>query len=103
MERVIDLTAIVEREMANYVWDQEDSKAYLMKNESHQVYAVLIIPVDNPQHSQTVIVAQIEGNKVVIDTDLTDKPLYKALLQAGVPEGQIVRAYAQRRNSSTKA
>ncbi len=99
MERVIDLTAVVEREMANYVWDQDDSKAYLMKNEAHQMYAVLIIPVNKPQDSQIIIVAHIEGDKVVIDTDLTDKPLYKALLIAGVPETQIVRAYAKVRTS----
>ncbi len=97
MERVFDLTPIVEREIANYVWDQDDSKAYLMKNEAHQIYGVLVIPVNNPQDSQTIIVAHIEGNKIVIDTDLTDKPLYKALINAGVPDNQVVRAYAQPR------
>ena len=32
--------------------------------------------------------------KIIIDTDLTDKPLYKSLIDAGVPRSQIIRAYA---------
>ncbi len=96
MERITDLTAIVEREIASYAWDQADSKAYLLKDDAHQMYAVLIIPTDNPQDSLTILAAHIENDKanVVIDTDLTDKPLYNALLEAGIPKEQIIRAYA---------
>lgn len=58
------------------------------------MYAVLIIPIDNPQDSLTILVAHVDNNKIIIDTDLTEKPLYDALLQAGVPREQIIRAYA---------
>ncbi|MCC7448792.1 MAG: XisI protein [Anaerolineae bacterium] len=88
-----DLTAIVRQEVREYVWDQDDSKAYLLENAAHQIYAVLVIPIDDPQQSLTIIVAQIANNQVIIETDLTDKPLLNALLDAGVPREQIVCAY----------
>jgi hypothetical protein len=93
MDRVADLTAIVRQEVGEYVWDQDDSKAYLLENAAHQIYAALVIPNDEPQQSLTVIVVRVENNRVIIETDLTDKPLLKALLDAGVPREQIVCAY----------
>jgi len=38
--------------------------------------------------------ARGENDKVVIEEDLTDKPLVDALIQAGIPREQIVLAYA---------
>jgi hypothetical protein len=37
---------------------------------------------------------QIVGDKIVIEADFTDKPLYKALLNQGIPRDQIILAYA---------
>ncbi len=94
MDRIADLAAILRREVADYAWDEDDSKAYFMQAESQPVYSVLVVPYDNPQDSTTIIVARLTpDNRIAIETDLTDKPLYEALLQAGVPREQIVRAY----------
>jgi hypothetical protein len=94
MERLIGLEAVLQREIADYVWDEDDSKAYFMQDSAKQVFAVLIVPVNNTQDSTTILVARLTSDhRIVIDTDLTDKPLYDALIQAGVAPGSIVRAY----------
>ena len=36
---------------------------------------------------------RIVNDQIVIDQDKTDKPLIGALIQAGIPHGQIIRAY----------
>jgi hypothetical protein len=39
--------------------------------------------------------ARVVGDKIFIDEDTTDKPLYEALMaNAGIPREQIVLAYA---------
>lgn len=95
MDRVIDLAAILRREVQDYVWDEDDSNAYFMQDEKQRIFSVLIVPKANPQDSATIIVARLTNdNRISIDTDLTDKPLFDALIQAGVAKDQIVRAYA---------
>jgi len=94
MERVADLTAVLRHVLKDYVWDQDDSDAYLLEDETHHVFAVLVVPKDKPQQSLTIIVARVESDKVIIDTDLTDKPLFQELVRAGVPREQIICAYA---------
>ena len=94
MVRVANLTDIVKREVAEYAWDQADSRAYFMQDEIHRAFAALIVPVSKPQESLAIVVAHISDDDiVVIDTDLTDKPLFDALLESGVPRNRIIRAY----------
>jgi hypothetical protein len=94
MARIANLTDIVKREVAEYAWDQADSKAYFMENEDRKTFSVLIVPNENPQDSLTIIVAHISADEmVIIDTDLTDKPLFDALLKAGIPRNRSIRAY----------
>ena len=89
-----DLTAVVRQVVKDYVWDQDDSTAYLLEDAVHNVVAVLIVPKDKPQQSLTILAARIEDKEVIIETDLTDKPLFQALERAGLPREQIVCAYA---------
>ena len=94
MDRIVDLAATLEQAVADYAWDEEESFAYFLKDATRQMYAVLIIPVDKPQESLPIVAAHLtKDQRVVIDTDLTDKPLYKALMLAGVPREQMVLAY----------
>ena len=94
MDRIAELNEMLKREVAEYAWDQPDSRAYFMQDESRRAYAVVIVPVSPSQDSLTIIVSHIEDNEtIVIDTDLTDKPLFDALLKAGVPRSRIIRAY----------
>ena len=40
------------------------------------------------------LIVHIEGDKLVIEHDINNKPLVDALLQAGIPRQQIILAYA---------
>jgi hypothetical protein len=98
MDRVDDLTAIVQHEVADYA-NVRDWKAtsYYIGDEKQQRYTVVVIPEeDHPlvSHTGVIVMARIVGNKVIIDEDITDKPLYEELIQRGIPREQIVLAYA---------
>lgn len=43
---------------------------------------------------QIMVMAHVEGDTVIIDEDLTDRPLVDALVRAGIPREKIVLAYA---------
>ena len=94
MERIADPTGVLRQGIEDYVRDQDDSNAYWLEDIAHHLLAVLVVPKDKPQQSLTILVARIEDDMVIIETDLTDKPLFQALEQAGVPREQIVLAYA---------
>lgn len=53
------------------------------------MFAAFIVPFANPRESAVIVAAHVERDQVIIDIDLTDRPLRKALLQAGVSIGQI--------------
>ena len=99
MDRVKDLTQIVQREVADYnnviAWK---SQSFYLQDLEHQVYLVIDLP--NPDHPLVknpaiILMARVVKDKVVIDEDKTDKPLYEALMaNAGIPRSQIILAYA---------
>ncbi len=93
MERVIDLTEIVAHEVAGYVTLGVDgADTYLLNDDAHHIYGAVTVPHTDPQDSLVVVLAQITAESmVIILTDRTDKPLYDALLQAGVPRSRTVK------------
>lgn len=57
----------------------------------------VVTAVDYPKREReagVVVLARIVANTIIIEEDLTDKPLVDALLQRGIPRSQIVLAYA---------
>ena len=97
MERVNQLTDIVQREVMDYHGPAFKAKTYYFEDFANQAFTVVIVPdYQYPRKSKTTVtvMAHIVGNKVVIDEDITDRPLYEALMSAGVPREQIVLAYA---------
>jgi hypothetical protein len=98
MDRVNELTAIVRREVADYAnargWK---AKIYSVEDEKRHIYTVIDVPdKDHPLVSKAgvIVMAHIENDKVIIDEDITDRPLYEALEEAGIPREQIILAYA---------
>ena len=87
-------TAVLRHVLTQYVWDQDDSKAYLLEDAVHHVFAVLIVPNEKPQQSLAIIVARIENGHVIIDTDLTDKPVFHELARAGIPRERVICNFA---------
>jgi hypothetical protein len=94
MARVESISAVLQREVADYALGSPNSTAYYVENSQQQVYAVLVVPQESSQKSTIMIMARVVDDKVIIETDKTDHPLYEALIQAGIPQQQIVLAYA---------
>jgi hypothetical protein len=96
MDRVAELTTIVQREVEDYAGPAYKAKTYYIEDPKRLIYTVIIVPDDNyPLNLKAgvTVMARIIGSLVVIDQDITDRPLYEALIEAGIPRQQIVLAY----------
>jgi XisI protein len=93
MDRIDNLVATVQREVAEYVRPSPNATAYYVENNDQRVFAVLSVPTTDSQRASVVILARVVDNLVLIEADKTNKPLFEALLQAGVPREQIVLVY----------
>jgi hypothetical protein len=95
---MVELKEIVKDTLLEYVGTGFDNRSFPLSNEEEQIYAVNII--DTPvrkRRAGVVVIARIEGDKVIIEEDLTDRPLVDALVRAGIPREKIVLAYAGER------
>ena len=98
MDGVTNLTAILEQEVAWYAnvkgWK---AKSHYIEDEKHQIFTVIAVPEkDHPMLKRPgiTVMARIVGDNVIIDEDKTDRPLYEALIEAGIPREKIIAAYA---------
>lgn len=91
------LNEIVRQEVARYAGYSPLAKLYPILDDSHQIYAVVIIE-DDPavRPAYVVVMARVMGDYIVIDEDRSfDKPLVDALIHnGGIPREQIILAYA---------
>src|SRR5579859_3782531 len=94
MDRIDNLTEIVQREVADYVMESPNATAYYVERPQQSLYAVISVPTHNPQKATVMVMARISHDRVIIDSDKTDRPLYEALIEAGIPRERIVLAYA---------
>jgi hypothetical protein len=93
MDRVDNLLATVKHEVAEYVCPSPNATAYFVENLAEQIFAVLSVPTKDPQKTSVMIMVQVVDDFVLINSDKTNKPLYEALLQAGIPREHIVLVY----------
>jgi hypothetical protein len=54
---------------------------------------VSVANVRGQRLTTTSLIVHLEGNSVIIEHDINNKPLVDALIQAGVPREQIILAY----------
>jgi hypothetical protein len=97
MDRVADLTSVIQHQVKDYAVPTYKAKTYYVGDEKQQIYTVIVVPNDNypfPTKAGITVMARIVDEYVVIDQDITDRPLYEALIAAGIPREQIVLAYA---------
>jgi hypothetical protein len=97
MERVNEIQAILRQAVADYSGPAFKAKTYYVEDQKQHIYIVVIVPDDNyPLNIKAgvVVMARIVGDRVVIDEDTTDRPLYEELMRQGIPREQIVLAYA---------
>ncbi len=94
------LTEIVRAEVHWYASNGEGLNVRLFPifDDEHHNYAVIIVDHPAPKSyegtAEVVVMARIFGNKVIIEADYTDKPLYKRLMERhDVPRDRIILAY----------
>jgi XisI protein len=90
------LAEIVKREVQLYAATSDTATFYPVLDDTHQVYSVVVIENDPALRPAWVLVmARVEGDKVVIEEDTTlEKHLIDALMvNGGVLRANIVLAY----------
>ncbi len=95
MASLSDIDEIVRSVVEGYDGPSIKARSMSLIDPTRQHYAVLMVP-DYPRlfKAGIVVMARVVGDKVVIEEDTTDRPLYKELLRAGIPREQMVLAYA---------
>jgi len=96
MDRLAELTSVVQHEVEDYARGETfGGFTYPITDVEKQAYTVLIVP-DQPKkhHAVVVVAARIVNDKVIIDEDITDRPLWEELVRAGIPREQIILTYA---------
>jgi XisI protein len=96
MDQVRDLTTTVQHEVEDYArggsWK---AITYPVSDMARQNYVIVAVPDFPRKYKSTIIVAaRVVEDKVIIDEDITDKPLWQELVRAGIPREQIICAYA---------
>lgn len=88
------LRQILLEELEGYTGEGLNDFAYLTSNEAERIYTIIdIARVRGKRLVDTVLVARLTDDRVVIELDRHDKLLVEALQARGVPEAQVVLAY----------
>jgi len=98
METQSDLNQILRQEMMWYAQIQGYKvSSHFLFNEAQSEYTVIVLSdADYPleRFARVMMMARLEDNHIIIEVDTTDKPLYEALMHAGIPREKIILAYA---------
>jgi len=97
MDRMIELKETVQLEVADYSRARDwKAKSYYLENPANDTFTVVVPNKDHPfiDKPRFIVMARIVEDKVVINENTTDRPVYEEQMRAGVPREQIVLAYA---------
>ena len=90
------LASIVKEVVFSYAAGGLNLRTFPLSNEEQGVFSVNVIDWPERHRSAAVVVlARVEGEQVIIEEDLTDRPLVDALVSAGIPRENIVLKYAE--------
>jgi XisI protein len=92
---VATLKDTLQHVLMGYAGEALNGCSYLTSSADQEVFTIVSIGQVRGQHIvDTGLVVRLVNDKIVVERDVNDKPLVDALVQAGVPRGQIVLAYA---------
>jgi hypothetical protein len=97
------LTDLVKEVVFGYATAGLKLRTFALSNEEQAAYAVIV--VDWPERHRpagVVVLTRVEGDQVIIEEDLTDRPLVEALVNAGIPRERIVLKYAEESTASSR-
>lgn len=97
MGRVVDLSQLVAQEVAWYA-DATGYKTHLyhFADYDQQLYGAFSIPdKDHPtlKKLRFIVLARVRDDKVIVEEDISDHPLYERLMEQGLSRDHIVLAY----------
>lgn len=89
-----NLNQILREEMLAYTGQGLNAMSYLTENAAQRLYTVVdMATVQGQRMVNTVLIAWVQGEYIVIELDQNNKELADALIARGVPADQIVLAY----------
>jgi hypothetical protein len=95
MDSPLELETIVQREVEDYARPVLFGSSYAISDPAHQRYTVLVIPDSAHKFPAGIVVmARVADERVIIEHDTTDRPLWKELVNAGIPREKIILTYA---------
>jgi hypothetical protein len=92
---ITGLETILRREVADYAGPALRARTHYVEDAARLTFAVVAFS-DHPLRfrGQIVVMARIVDDHIVIDEDISDRPLVDELVRAGVPRDRIVLYYA---------
>lgn len=89
------VTTILHEIMMGYTGEGWNAYAYLTHDPVRQMYMVITVgQQEGRREVDTDLIVRLDGNTIIIERDLNNKPLVDALVAAGIPRQQIILAYA---------
>ena len=81
--------------LEGYAGEGLNGYSYLTRSPDERVFtSVSVGRMKGKEFAFADLIVRLAGDHIVIDHDANSDPLVEALLQAGIPRGQIVLAYA---------
>jgi hypothetical protein len=89
MDHVNNLSEIVSQVVAEYEADSPMATLHYIHDTDKRIDLVLVIPHDRSIDPHVVVMTRLDGERVLVEIDTTDRPLDEALVAAGIPRTQI--------------
>lgn len=85
---------VVMRKMEKYAVEGLNGDSVLTASPDGRFLTIVsIATVKGRRFTTASLIIHLEGNRVIIEHDINNKPLVDALVQAGIPRDQIILAY----------
>ena len=89
-----ELKKVLRQCLESYAGKALNGTLYLMSNSEETIFSITsIAQIRGETIIETGIVARLEADKIIIERDVSNKPLVDALEQAGISRQQIILAY----------
>lgn len=86
---------ILLEQLDTYVTTSATGLTELTTNTDMNLFTLIAIGDNNGNHfTFTALIVRLLPDTIIIEEDRNSKPLYEALLQAGIPREKIILAYA---------
>jgi XisI protein len=96
MSAGIDLIETVKDIVFSYAGGGQHLRMFPMMSLDERVFAVTIVDEGVQRYPAAIVVmVRLDGDRVIIEEDTTDRPLVEALVNAGISRQNIVLAYIQ--------